>query len=309
MLNKHVFFLLKILVSLVVVFVLYSNANADAFVALIVNMDLSVVLIAMFIQLSHVFLAAYRWKFILERMFVKVDYVDILSFQWAGYFFNQAMPSSVGGDAFRIYYLQKNDSSSLRNSAISVLLDRIVGVIGLAILVIVTAPIMFLAVSDGVVRWGMIALISIVVLSIGLFFALGSVAEKFLRWKIVNFVHSISVYGRRMFSSNKVGVELIVVSLLIHVNLIVSIIVLSYSMGLNIEVLHIFIVVPIATLLMIIPISIAGWGIREGAMVVGLGYYAVPTESALALSVVYGIVMIVVSLPVTGQSSPFFPKT
>jgi len=48
---------------------------------------------------------------------------------------------------------------------------------------------------------------------------------------------------------------------------------------------------------MIMPVSIAGWGVRESGMVIGLGYFGVHSESALALSVLYGISTLLVTIP------------
>jgi len=48
---------------------------------------------------------------------------------------------------------------------------------------------------------------------------------------------------------------------------------------------------------MVVPISIAGWGVREGIMVVGFGYLGVASEASLALSILYGLSILVVALP------------
>ena len=68
-------------------------------------------------------------------------------------------------------------------------------------------------------------------------------------------------------------------------------------MELSLKWTGVVIVMPLVTLIMVIPISIAGWGIREGAMVVGLGYLGVIPESALALSVLYGLLLLTIALP------------
>ena len=68
-------------------------------------------------------------------------------------------------------------------------------------------------------------------------------------------------------------------------------------MGLNISLFGMLLVVPITNLLMALPISIAGWGVREGVMIAGLGYLNVSAEAAFALSILYGLLMLVVSLP------------
>ena len=57
------------------------------------------------------------------------------------------------------------------------------------------------------------------------------------------------------------------------------------------------IVIPITNLLAALPISIAGWGFREGLFIAGLGYLGISSDSALALSILYGLLMLIVSLP------------
>ena len=76
-----------------------------------------------------------------------------------------------------------------------------------------------------------------------------------------------------------------------------AVIALSEGLSLEIEWLGIFLIIPLVTLFMLIPISIAGWGIREGVMVIGLGYLNVQSEQALALSILYGLSMLTISLP------------
>ena len=68
-------------------------------------------------------------------------------------------------------------------------------------------------------------------------------------------------------------------------------------MGLNISLFGMLLVVPITNLLIALPISIAGWGVREGVMITGLGFLNVSVEAAFALSILYGLLMLVVSLP------------
>jgi hypothetical protein len=56
-------------------------------------------------------------------------------------------------------------------------------------------------------------------------------------------------------------------------------------------------IVPPVTLLQLVPISLAGWGVREAALVVALGWFGVPAEAALAISVLVGLCLILVGLP------------
>jgi len=65
----------------------------------------------------------------------------------------------------------------------------------------------------------------------------------------------------------------------------------------NLSLVHVLMVLPIVFLVMTIPISIAGWGVREGVMVIGFGYLGIASEQVLALSILYGILTLVSTIP------------
>ena len=49
-------------------------------------------------------------------------------------------------------------------------------------------------------------------------------------------------------------------------------------------------------LLTMMPVSIAGWGLREGVMVIGMSYISVPPEYALIVSIMFGIALLLVGI-------------
>jgi uncharacterized membrane protein YbhN (UPF0104 family) len=56
-------------------------------------------------------------------------------------------------------------------------------------------------------------------------------------------------------------------------------------------------VVPPVTFIQLLPVSLAGWGVREAALVVALGSFGIPAEAALATSILMGLCLILTSLP------------
>jgi glycosyltransferase 2 family protein len=56
-------------------------------------------------------------------------------------------------------------------------------------------------------------------------------------------------------------------------------------------------VVPPVAFIQLLPVSLAGWGVREIALVVALGSFGVPAEAALAISVMMGFCLILIGLP------------
>ena len=73
--------------------------------------------------------------------------------------------------------------------------------------------------------------------------------------------------------------------------------VLSLGMGVEVGLLEMMVLVPPVVLMSMLPISLAGWGVREGAMVAALGLVGVAPADALALSVVFGLILLIGALP------------
>lgn len=71
-------------------------------------------------------------------------------------------------------------------------------------------------------------------------------------------------------------------------------------MGLEIDPLFFISVMPAIAFIASLPISVGGWGVREGAMVAGLAPFSVAPESAMALSISYGLASLLVALTMGG---------
>jgi len=71
---------------------------------------------------------------------------------------------------------------------------------------------------------------------------------------------------------------------------------LSVGLRAQLSVLDAFVLIPPVILLTAVPISISGWGVREGAMVACLGLAGVPSEEALSISLLLGAVSVIIGL-------------
>ena len=69
------------------------------------------------------------------------------------------------------------------------------------------------------------------------------------------------------------------------------------AVGADVSPQALLVCIPLALLAATAPISIGGWGIREGALVALLHLYGTPPDAALALSIVFGLSLMVASLP------------
>ncbi len=83
-------------------------------------------------------LSAYRWYLMLKPLDIRTSYPRLLSYYFLGMFFNFLMPTAIGGDVFRVYYLNK-ETRRLSASTASVFIDRDVGMAGLVLVAAVVA--------------------------------------------------------------------------------------------------------------------------------------------------------------------------
>ncbi len=287
---------LKLFFTLGLFCVLATRVELDRTLNLVLNASpllLAATTVVLFFQLV---IAACRWQRVLYQKDIDLSLLDCVRYFWISLFFNQFLPSSVGGDAVRTYFLVRA-GHGLGRATLTVLLDRMFGMIGLLVLIIVFLPYSLMLIVDEEMRWGLVLGVVTVLAALGVGILLDQVTKRIQRWRVVRVLSTLAVDGRRLLLSSAQGPELITLSMLVHLMAIVAASLLSLSLGLDPNWQALAVVIPIATLLISLPVSIAGWGVREGVMVVGLGYAAIGTEEALALSVLVGLSQLIIALP------------
>lgn len=294
--KKYFFNILKVLVTTLLFIVIFDKVDINSTIEILKATDSSFFILALLVMTIEVLIANTRWRLILKQLGSNIAYFTALRYLWIGVFFNQALPSSIGGDAVRGYYLCKNEDYSISEATIGVLLDRVIGLIGLVLLVIFTIPLIFESIVTPLTKWTILAIIIAALLAIIMSLIIDLIPNKFSQWKIMNGLVKFSSKGREVLFSFY-GMLSIILSLIIHLTFVFAAWLLAYGMGLDISLTGMLLIVPITNLLIALPISIAGWGIREGLFIAGLGYLNVSSDAALALSILYGLLMLVVSLP------------
>jgi len=76
---------------------------------------------------------ALRWRLLLRIQDIHLKFLEALRLTYIGIFFNNCMPSSIGGDAVKAYYIAKQ-SHRKAESVVAIFVDRLVGISGLIIL-------------------------------------------------------------------------------------------------------------------------------------------------------------------------------
>jgi uncharacterized membrane protein YbhN (UPF0104 family) len=256
---------------------------------------------AVLISITQIGLVALRWQTIVEICIEPnvppFTFPKSLRYMFIAGFFNQTLPSSVGGDAVRIWLLAR-DNSGWKSATYSVLIDRVVGVFVLAFLVIVCLPWSFALISDAA---GRIALLIVGFGSIGaclIFLALGFARWRWLdRWWLTRQIAAAASNARAVFGSMSCGARILAYSLIIHFMSATAAWCVAKAVAVPLEWGQaLFLVLPVL-LIATVPLSIAGWGTRETAMVLAFGYAGLPESNGLIVSVLLGSVLFAAGLP------------
>jgi glycosyltransferase 2 family protein len=294
--KKYILIVIKSVVTIALFLLVSKNVDLQKIYTILDSFEIIFFLLAIAILMLQTIIAAVRWRIILRKLIMHFSFNRVLGFLWIGLFFNQALPSNVGGDAFRGYCIFKN-GHSVGKSSLCILLDRMFGMTGLIIFLILSLPLMFDLISDNEIQWGVIVVVTSAFAIICLSLMLDLLPKKIAHFKVVKGLFAFSKEGRKQMFSIYPGVVLIAISMSIHLISIAAVIVLSKGMSLDFEWYSMLFVIPFTILASAIPISIAGWGVRESVMIVSLGYLGIAPEQALVLSILYGLIMLVVSIP------------
>ncbi len=240
-----------------------------------------------------------RWRSVLTAIGAELSAFKAIRLFYIGVFFSQMLPSSVGGDAVRMYKAY-HQGLNLRNAINGVLLERAVTVVALVLLVDVTHPWFLPRVDEGTAAL-MLPAVALVTAgcAVGLAFLmfLDRLPPALMRWRLVRGLGNLGVDARKVFLNPGHLVRTLLWGGLTHINMALVVWILGLGLGLDVTWLDCLTLVPLVLLIMTVPISIGGWGVRETAMVTLFGLVGVPGEGALVLSVVFGLVGIAISLP------------
>jgi glycosyltransferase 2 family protein len=228
----------------------------------------------------------WRWQFILRMLGCQAFGFGTLSV-FLGYSFlvGQILPSSVGGDVARTAMLARLTGTAV--AARSVVCDRVLGFAGLALLAIPALPI-----AAGTAA-GFTVFLTVTIA------ALGTMAVVAVVLTSPSFGYSVPRVGRQLATvagdlritlhSGKVSLVAVALGLASNLANVVLIYVLGLAIGAGLRALDCLILVPPVLLVSALPISLAGWGVREGAMVAAFSLVHADPASVLATSVMSGL--------------------
>lgn len=237
-----------------------------------------------------------RWLIVVRASGNHLPFGRALQMIFIGYFFSQALPSAVGGDALRMWcaYRAGLPASDAVNT---VLLDRVIALVGLLLLAAVGLPWAFDLITNATARTAIAMVVAVGLAGYFAGVAFSGVTRFLMHWRAGRVLARLAALARRVTYSPRRILPLLAMSIFGFAVACSVVYAIARSMGLPLSFAQSLLLVPPVLLASVIPVSIAGWGVREGAMVVALGFAGVPSSAAFAVSVLFGLTAALISLP------------
>ncbi len=305
--KNHLLTLVKASVSILLMWYLFTyRISFDELHNSVVSINISMIALAIFTFTLSCAAGALQWKTILRLAGIKTPATEVFRLYFVGLFFNNFLPANVGGDAVKIFDLGKSTGDPVKVFC-GTLLDRLIGLLALTLLALLAVIVAFVfevelpAVEPlllALVVWAVLLVVLLskrvgtLVRNIFKSIKLGIIAEK-----LDQFTVEFRLYRTQLSELSGVlllagGVQFL--RIMTHVFFAVGIgLVLT-----GVQVLQLFVLIPMLGILIALPISIGGLGVREmaaGSLFVALGVVAT-TSDAVAMELGTWFVQVLVSL-------------
>jgi glycosyltransferase 2 family protein len=284
--QKMIANILKVVVSIGLLIFIFKTIDLPKFWQVIQKANFWWLAAAVGVAMLGVVIRAVRWQILLKALGIVVSTIELTALYFIGFLFSSVLPSGVGGDAIRILELNRYSERGA-DAVTSVLVERFLGISAAQALGIVAL----------LVYWGVVPT-EIALLTIAIF--LGSLTIGYLlinrrlylnlrqRLSLFRRLTDISLIGKLFESFQRYPLPALgrsyLVSILFNMTLIVMYTFIGWAVNAPVGLAQFAIIVPITSLLLLLPISFAGLGVREWSFQVFYKPIGVSNETAVAMA-------------------------
>ncbi|MEA1920971.1 MAG: lysylphosphatidylglycerol synthase transmembrane domain-containing protein [Campylobacterota bacterium] len=286
--------ILKLIITIVIFYFLFQYIDFEHVIKVLEKSHGGFILLALIAQLASTLVAAYRWRLIMKLLGFHEKVSFYVQSYFRGSFFNQVLPGSIGGDAVRAIELVQKGYDK-KDSIYGIFVDRIIGLVGLLVLNLIANNLFY----GSFPSW-LHQLLNLITIGGIAGFSMLFIFERFSflsKFSFSNLFVRLSKRLNRLYETKMLLMQHIAITIIVHIFSILAIYGLALSVEVDLNMQTLLIAIPPVFLLTIVPISLAGWGVRESGMVGILMLVGAQKEEILVISVLYGLLLILAALP------------
>jgi glycosyltransferase 2 family protein len=268
--KKWLKFALRLGCTVLLFAVLFKSFAWPTLLTTLTRLDVAIVLIGLIVGVFGILVSSYQWKSLLNGEQIHIDLAKLINLYFVGIAFNHFLPTGMGGDVVKAYYVSREGGSNA-TSASAVLMSRVTGLFGMFIVSI--SALLFWHTSfprEIVIPFLLLVLAACAAIAFAVFSV--SILPRFFegRWaqwpifaSIISFGNALSVSIRRPRSMGTATLY----GVLFHIETCLNYYIYAVALHMHVPLSFYLVAIPFVTLVAFLPISINGFGLREGVFV------------------------------------------
>jgi uncharacterized protein (TIRG00374 family) len=237
------------------------------------DISIPLILLSAATHFYGIWITAFRWQTLLKTQGVRLSILSLSSSTLVGQFFNNFLPTSIGGDVYRAYDVTKKSDFPMSSSISVLVVERLSGIIASAVFAAAALFLGFTAIGGISI---VIPILIFLAISILIFFLIlnPNILGLHKLAKKIRFLQKIldkldNVYNTFLSFKNYKWtlVRVIFYSLTLQFAVIINYWFASRSLGIPLNLSVFIFIVPVVSIISMLPISLGGIGVREGSLV------------------------------------------
>jgi len=302
--KKKIFITLRIVISVGLIAYLIESQFKDfkTILDIIRTVNVPLLLVSASIHIFGVWISAFRWQLLLKTQGIRISQGYLSSSFLIGSFFNNILPTTIGGDIFRSLDIANKAKISVGKSASVLVIDRFSGIISAALYAVIALFLGFATIGTTsyvipiAIFFAICIIIGFLILNPSIL-RLDKVVSKIkflskIREKLMEVYHTFLSFKKYKLALFKA----LLCSLALQFGVICHYYLAARSLGINLSLESFIFIVPVITIIAMLPITIGGTGLRENALVFFMVALGAQTGKSAMTSLELFVMLLVIGL-------------
>jgi len=267
--KKYLKLVAKIILTIIALLYIYYKIDLKAVAEIIRRTNFYMIYPAILLFVVSKVLSSFRLTFFLRCIPISMSERENLRLYWLGMFYNLFLPGGIGGDGYKVFYINQEFKAKVKTTIWAILLDRVIG------------------------------LLALFCLAVGLSYIVPFPEKwKYLVWSLIPLSILIAFFVMRWFfrKFSKVFWITNLYSLLVQLAQVGAAFFILKGIGIRENILLYLFLFLISSIISVLPITIGGLGAREVTFVIASQWFLIDVNGSITLSLVFYMITALVSL-------------
>ena len=300
--RKPLLFALKLVITVGLCVLIVRYVDWPRFWSVLRQSNLWIIGLVLVMRFGGLTISAVKWRLLLAGQDLRYGLGRLVRWYTAALFLTHFLPSSIGGDGYRIYKTWNNERGRAC-AVVAIFAERATGLLALVLLGYIAAIIVYARDAHVVARAVIIVVtIGFVVGGIGAWFLVRyKLVHRFAKWKLVpakigsmltTLYERAGDFRRHPRENGLVAL----ISFAFHLNKLLGVWLILYALGATTNFLELTVAMVTVEVIGRLPITLGGLGLVEGSFIYVMGRFGLGGETGLAAMLLMRVLLIPLSL-------------